>query len=106
MIIVNEKEILNLWADWKFIVTLYDTFQDDQNLYFVMEYLPGGEIGSVLNKHRKHVTINEVWHYWAEVLIALEWLHKQNIVYRDLKLENIMISKNGHIKLVDFGLSK
>ena len=104
--LVNEKEILNLWSEWKFIVTLHETFQDETNLYFVLEYLPGGELGNILNKHRAHVTINEILVYLAEILIGLEYLHNLNIVYRDLKLENIVLNKLGHIKLVDFGFSK
>ena len=87
-------------------MTLYDTFQDETNLYFVEEFLPGGELWSILNKHRSHVTINDIMLYWAEIIVALEYLHSLKIVYRDLKLENIVLSKSGHLKLVDFGFSK
>lgn len=90
----------------KYIVQLYETFQDQNNLYFLMEYLPGGELAYLFNKHRIHMKLDDIKVYLCEVIIALEELHCHNIVYRDLKLENIVIDKSGHIKLVDFGFAK
>lgn len=90
----------------KTIVQLFDTFQDEENLYFLMEYLPGGELANLFNKYRLHIKMEEIRLYLAEVILAIEELHKQNIVYRDLKLENIVIDKSGHVKLVDFGFAK
>jgi serine/threonine protein kinase len=71
----------------------------------VLDYVPGGELNSFI---RSKLIIDQkgIQFYMAEVIIALEQMHKLGIVYRDLKTENIMIDKNGHVKLVDFGFSK
>ncbi|KAI8882233.1 Pkinase-domain-containing protein [Backusella circina FSU 941] len=100
----NEPTILREIAH-PFLVTLWDAFQDDTHLFMVMDYVPGGELFSVL---RKHKTFNEstAKFYAAEVLLALEYLHEQNIVYRDLKPENILLDARGHVKLTDFGFAK
>eukprot|EP00005_Dracoamoeba_jomungandri_P000573 CAMPEP_0174253590 /NCGR_PEP_ID=MMETSP0439-20130205/2960_1 /TAXON_ID=0 /ORGANISM="Stereomyxa ramosa, Strain Chinc5" /LENGTH=1854 /DNA_ID=CAMNT_0015334699 /DNA_START=66 /DNA_END=5630 /DNA_ORIENTATION=- len=87
-----------------FIVRLYYAFQSDRYLYLVMEYMPGGDLSSLL--------INVEWfeepmarQYIAEAVLALEYLHSQGIIHRDLKPDNILIGKDGHIKMTDFGLS-
>jgi len=81
--------------------------QDEENIYFVMEFLPGGDLCSQ-RKLGLFNTIDKVKFYFAEVIIAigqfhrlicLEELHKNNIVYRDMKLDNLMIAKNGHLKV-------
>lgn len=81
----NEKHILEAVAN-PFVVNLWGTFQDDANLYMVMDYVPGGELFSVLRKSKRfpdHVAK----FYAAEVVLALEYLHAKDIVYRDLKPE-------------------
>lgn len=100
----NEPTILREIAH-PFLVTLWDAFQDDTHLFMVMDYVPGGELFSIL---RKHKSFNEstAKFYAAEVLLALEYLHEQNIVYRDLKPENILLDARGHVKLTDFGFAK
>ena len=88
-----------------FIVRLYYAFQDMKNLYFITEFLQGGELFFHL---RKNSSFKEkaVKFYMSQVLLALEFMHNNNYIYRDLKPENIMIDKEGNIKLTDFGLSK
>ena len=89
-----------------FIVHLNYAFQTDNKIYLVMEYLPGGDIYHLLKKNLKF-TEETACFYIAEVILALDYLHKEmNLIYRDLKPENILLSDNGHIKLTDFGLSK
>lgn len=72
----------------------------------VMEYIPGGELFSYLRR-LKRFEESTAQFYAAEVVLALEYLHTEmNVIYRDLKPENLLITKNGHIKITDFGLSK
>ncbi|CAO3656810.1 unnamed protein product [Mucor fragilis] len=100
----NEKHILEAVAN-PFLVNLWGTFQDDANLYMVMDYVPGGELFSVLRKSKRfpdHVAK----FYAAEVALAIEYLHKKDVVYRDLKPENLLLDANGHIKITDFGFAK
>jgi len=84
---------------------MYETFNDENNLYMFMEYIPGGELFTYIEKYGK---FNEdvVKFYAAEIVLMLEYLHNNNVVYRDLKLENILLDREGHIKLVDFGFAK
>lgn len=100
----NEKAILNNINN-DYVVKCYYSFSDTNYLYFVMEFLNGGDLSFILNKFRG---INEkyVKQYSAEILLALEYLHTNDIIHRDLKPENIMIDSKGHIKLTDFGLSE
>jgi len=102
--ILNERRIL-LTASNPFIVKLYHAFQDDKQLYFVMEFVRGGTIASYLNK--TGVLDEEAVRFvLAEVILALKYLHENlRIIYRDLKAENVLIDSDGHIKLADFGLS-
>ena len=85
---------------------LSETFQDDANLYFNMEYLSGGDLKQFIRQNGFKSDGPEVKFYLAEILCALAQLHNQSIVYRDLKPENLLIDKHGHIKLIDFGFSK
>ena len=69
-----------------------------------MEYVQGGDL--MLHIQREHFTPRRARFYAAEVLLALESLHKQGIVYRDLKLDNILLTLDGHVKVADYGLCK
>jgi serine/threonine protein kinase len=87
-----------------FLVNLYATMQTESRLCFVMEYVSGGDL--MLHIQREQFSERRAKFYASEVLLALEFFHQQNIVYRDLKLDNIMLSLDGHIKLADYGLCK
>lgn len=80
-------------------------FQDSQHLYMIMEFVNGGELFYHLSKAGKFKE-DRAKFYCAEIILALEYLHEEGIVYRDLKPENILIDADGHCKLTDFGLSK
>lgn len=71
----------------------------------LLDFEAGGSLFFHLNKH-KRFTEKEVMFYVAEIIDALEYLHSKQILYRDLKPENVLVSRDGHIKLADFGLSK
>ena len=88
-----------------FIVKLRYAFQDIKNLYFITEFLQGGELFFHLRKNSGYKE-KAVKFYMSQVLLALEFMHNNNYIYRDLKPENIMIDREGNIKLTDFGLSK
>ena len=88
-----------------FIVNIKFAFQDDFKLYIITEFMQGGEMFFHLHKEKKFSN-EKTRFYIIELVLAIEFLHKNNMLYRDLKPENIMIDSNGHIKLTDFGLSK
>jgi len=99
----TEKEILT--ADNPWIVKLKYSFQDDYFLYLVMDFLPGGDLMNLLMK-KDILKEDEARFYTAEMILAVDSVHKLNCIHRDLKPDNILIDKNGHIQLSDFGLSK
>ena len=80
-------------------------FETDEKLYFVIDLMAGGELYDHLRKEKKF-TEERACFLGAEILLALECLHFNNIIYRDLKPENVLVDSQGHIKLTDFGLSK
>lgn len=100
-----EKEILQETPKNPFLVQMNSSFQNKKNLFFVLEYCPGGELFTLL-KNLRRLSENHAWFYAAQIVLALEHLHKHNVIYRDLKPENILIQRDGYIKLTDFGLSK
>jgi serine/threonine protein kinase len=85
------------------IVRLYYAFQDARFLYFVMEYLPGGDLMNLLI-NREILSDAETRFYMAELIQAVEFVHSKGYIHRDLKPDNILVSADGHIKLSDFGL--
>ncbi|KAI1195897.1 Pkinase-domain-containing protein [Nemania serpens] len=88
-----------------FLITLWGTFQDTRNLYMVMDFVEGGELFSLLRKSGRFP--NPVAKFYAaEVTLALEYLHSRNIIYRDLKPENLLLDRHGHLKITDFGFAK
>jgi len=99
-----ERDVLAL-ADNPWVVRLAYSFQDEANLYLVMEYLAGGDMMTVLME-KDILSIAATRFYIAEMATAIDSVHKLNYVHRDLKPDNILIDKNGHIKLSDFGLCK
>ncbi|XP_017937453.1 citron Rho-interacting kinase isoform X2 [Manacus vitellinus] len=85
------------------IPQLQYAFQDRKNLYLVMEYEPGGDLLSLLNRYEDQLDENMVQFYLAELVLAIHSVHQMGYVHRDIKPENVLIDRTGHIKLVDFG---
>ena len=105
---INEKNILMKCSNKNpFIINFHCAFQSDSKVYIGMEYASGGNLSYYMRKTSKsEIPLNDIKLYLAEVAIGLNFLHKNNIIYRDLKAENILICSDGHIKLADFGLAK
>ncbi|KAI8809925.1 kinase-like domain-containing protein [Cladochytrium replicatum] len=108
--VLNEKKLLEVVRNVylggsNFIVQLMSTFQDPVHLCFVMEYVPGGDLYTLIRKHRRFAEADARL-MAAELVLAVSYLHGRSIVYRDLKPENILVSATGHMKLADFGFAK
>ncbi|XP_011494423.1 PREDICTED: ribosomal protein S6 kinase alpha-5-like, partial [Ceratosolen solmsi marchali] len=101
----TERQVLEAVRDSPFLVTLHYAFQTDAKLHLILDYVSGGELFTHLYQ-REHFAEDEVRIYVGEIILALEQLHKLGIIYRDIKLENILLDREGHIILTDFGLSK
>ena len=99
----NEQNILKEINN-DYVVNSYYIFQDKKNYYFVMEYLPGGDVYTLLSKH--NLPKKTIQLIVAETILAVNYLHSIRILHHDIKPENILISLKGHFKLSDFGLSK
>ena len=99
-----EKNIL-LKIDNPFIVKLVKCLEDNNNIYFLMEYLKGKELFDII-RDIGLLTKEQTNFYVASMLIAINYLHTRKIIYRDLKPENIIVERNGYIKLIDFGTAK
>lgn len=84
---------------------LHYAFQTPDKLYFIVDFLNGGELFTHLKKSKKF-TEERTKFYAAQIVLALECLHNNNIIYRDLKPENILLDDMGYLKITDFGLSK
>ena len=88
-----------------FLMKLHYAFQDDVKLFFVMDFLTGGELFFHLKNEHK-LDEDRTRFYAGEIILGIGHLHKNNIIYRDLKPENILLDSHGHVRLTDFGLSK
>eukprot|EP01103_Thecamoeba_quadrilineata_P021030 TRINITY_DN936_c0_g1_i2.p1 TRINITY_DN936_c0_g1~~TRINITY_DN936_c0_g1_i2.p1 ORF type:complete len:416 (+),score=73.37 TRINITY_DN936_c0_g1_i2:391-1638(+) len=100
----NERNILAFVSN-PFVVRLFYCFQSAKYIYMVMEFLPGGDLFSmqqVLGVFSEEMAVR----YIAEIVLALDYIHRYGIIHRDLKPDNVLIDKDGHIKLTDFGLSR
>lgn len=100
----NEKEILSQ-VKHPFIINLYWTCHTDKFLYMLLEYVCGGELFSYLRNAVKFGNETAVF-FAAEIVSALEYLHSLSIIYRDLKPENLLLDRHGHVRLCDFGFAK
>lgn len=102
--VMNEKSILATVRN-PFVVQLYRSFQDGKNLFMILEYVVGGELFSHLRRAGRFS--NETTRFYAsEIVAAIEYMHSFDIVYRDLKPENLLLDHQGHIKITDFGFAK
>jgi len=100
----TERRVLGA-INHPFIVRLHYAFQTEEKLYFVLDYAAGGELFFHLSRLKKFPEATARF-YCAELTLALDELHSHGVIYRDLKPENILLDGEGHVKLVDFGLSK
>jgi len=101
----TERQVLETIRQSPFLVTMHYAFQTPAKLHLVLDYVNGGELFTHLYQREKFKEA-EVRIYIAEIVLALAHLHKNGIIYRDIKLENILLDKDGHIALTDFGLSR
>ncbi|XP_031418868.1 microtubule-associated serine/threonine-protein kinase 3 isoform X2 [Clupea harengus] len=99
-----ERDILT-FAENPFVVSMFCSFETRRHLCLVMEYVEGGDCANLL-KNMGPLPVDMARMYFAETVLALEYLHNYGIVHRDLKPDNCLITSMGHIKLTDFGLSK
>jgi protein kinase X len=102
--ILSEVKLLNMISH-PFVVNMCAHFQDRKKLYMVLEYVPGGELFSYLRR-QKLLPNDSALFYSSEIVLAYEYLHGKDIAYRDLKPENLLITRTGHLKITDFGFAK
>lgn len=103
-LVLTEKEV-HRKVRHRFIVRLVYAFQTFDQLFIVSEFCPGGDMRSLL-VNKKKFSEAEARLYLAEIIIAIEELHKHGVIHRDIKLDNILLDRDGHVKITDFGLSK
>uniref|UniRef100_A0A8C9ZIH4 Rho-associated protein kinase 1 n=1 Tax=Sander lucioperca TaxID=283035 RepID=A0A8C9ZIH4_SANLU len=96
----EERDIM-AFANSSWVVQLFFAFQDDRYLYMVMEYMPGGDLVNLMSNY----DVPEKWarFYTAEVVLALDGIHSMGFIHRDVKPDNMLLDKAGHLKLADFG---
>ena len=98
----EERDVL-VFGNRQFITNLHFAFQDDTNLYLVMDYYCGGDLLTLLSKFEDRLPEEMTKFYIAEMIIAIDSVHKLNYIHRDIKPDNIVLDANGHIRLADFG---
>lgn len=101
----SERAIMMVQSDKPYVARLYASFQNKDNLFLVMEYLPGGDLAMLI---KMMGFLPEKWakQYISEVIVGVDDMHQNSIIHHDLKPDNLLIDSNGHVKLTDFGLSR
>jgi serine/threonine protein kinase len=101
---MTERKVLSV-VNHPFIVGLHFAFQTSDKLCLILDYCSGGDLSKHLKLEKRFTEQKTKW-YICEILLALQELHRRDIIYRDLKPDNIVLDSQGHCKLTDFGLSK
>ena len=99
----NNEYKFNTYLDFKYLCKCHSTFKDNQNAYFILDYQPNKTLSELLQK--RNLSEMEIKHYCFELLLAIEYLHKRNIIHRDIKLSNVLLSEKMEVRLCDFGLA-
>lgn len=102
--IIIERQVLREAGPHRFVIECHSGFQTSDAVVLVLEYVSGGDMYDLLKRHGC-LSEDHARFYLAEIVVALGELHKNNFVFRDLKLENILIDAQGHVRLTDFGLA-
>lgn len=102
---VNAERYILSRVHHPFVVDLFATFQDSLNVYMLMSYVPGGELFTHLRRAQRF-TPDVTRFYLATIILALKYLHSFNVIYRDLKPENLLLDSRGYLRLTDFGFAK
>ncbi|CAL9733629.1 serine/threonine-protein kinase Rim15p [Monosporozyma servazzii] len=103
--IKSERAILMVQSEKSYVAKLFATFQNKDNLFLVMEYLPGGDLAALL-KMMDYLPDKWCKQYLSEIICSVNDMHQEGIIHHDLKPDNLLIDSTGHIKLIDFGLSR
>ena len=100
----SEREFLSKLHN-PFIVNMHYAFQDQDNLFLVMDFLSGGDLRYHISRHRKF-SEEQTRFFIGGIILALEYIHSNNVIHRDIKPENLVLDNNGYVRLTDFGIAK
>ena len=99
----NNENNFNTILDFKYLCKCHSTFKDNKNAYFILDYQPNKTLNELIEK--RQLSEIEIKHYCLELLLAIEYLHERNIIHRDIKLSNVLLSERMEVRLCDFGLA-